>query len=125
MVLGAFFILGLLFNCHLPEPLRAQGNAEAPKSEEQLSLEAETGKTTLHVMCRNRNIIRTVRVLSLKEGCQTLYSKNGEERVMGAGRNAGSCEGFLRNIQGNLESAGWTCRDVSQSGVTVTETHSP
>lgn len=69
-------------------------------------------------ICKNQKQVRTIRV-HVKDGvCSTYYSKNGEEKVVGSGRNVGSCENFLANIKGNLEKSNWTCRDISSTRIT-------
>lgn len=71
-----------------------------------------------YVMCQNGDIIRTVRIELGDQGCKTIYTKNGKDRVIGSGQFVVSCTGFLNNVQKNLEEAGWKCRDISGASMT-------
>lgn len=78
------------------------------------------------VVCRNQNIVRTVRVEKAQEKAEdgadlyvTIYSRGGIDREIGRGRMKSSMEGILENVRGNLESAGWRCREVSQIAITT------
>lgn len=70
-----------------------------------------------YVMCKNQNIVRTIRVEREAEEkvCITTYTKNGEDKEVGRVQNSSSCTMFAENIRGNLEKAGWKCRDVSEA----------
>lgn len=72
-----------------------------------------------YVMCRNSQIVRTIRVEWNKESasCETLYTKNGVDRSVGNGKFFGSCVKFLTNVQANLEKAGWKCKDISKASI--------
>lgn len=73
-----------------------------------------------YVMCRQSDRVRTIRVTTDEQGqCQTYYTKAGVDELVGHGRNMDSCMGFLTNIKGNLESANWSCRDVSSASITI------
>lgn len=76
-----------------------------------------------YVMCRNKQIVRTIRAEWHKstDSCNTLYTKNGKDRSVGTGRFFDSCVKFLENVQGNLEKAGWKCRDISKASITPVE----
>ena len=65
------------------------------------------------VMCRNRKVVRTVRVEILEDkSCQTQYTKNGVDRVIGSGVHKQSCMNFMNNVRKYLEEVGWACKDV-------------
>lgn len=71
-------------------------------------------------ICKNQKQVRTMRVHIDKSGiCSTYYSKQGEEKVVGSGRNHESCQNFLNNIKTNLEKSSWTCRDISATRITA------
>ncbi len=71
-------------------------------------------------ICKNQKQVRTIRVHVDQAGiCSTYYSKQGEEKVVGSGRNHDSCQNFLNNIKTNLEKSSWTCRDISASRITA------
>jgi len=66
-----------------------------------------------YVMCRSQKVVRTIRIVSSDEGCQTVYTKAGVDRVVGNAKSRNSCEDVMKNIRGNLEGASWKCKDVS------------
>lgn len=72
-----------------------------------------------YVMCRNKQIVRTIRVEWNKDtsSCQTWYTKSGVDRSVGNGKFFESCVNFLNNVQGNLEKAGWKCKDISKASI--------
>jgi hypothetical protein len=71
------------------------------------------------VMCRLGKTIRTIRVgkNSEAEGCVTTYTKNGQDREVGSGRNWQSCTDILENIKTNLENASWKCREIEKASI--------
>ena len=80
-----------------------------------LTLEADSEKILSYFMCKNAEIVRTIRVIETSsKGCQTLYTKAGEDRVVGWGQSLYSCNKIRDNIKGNLEEYDWQCKDVSQ-----------
>lgn len=101
-VFFALTLLGLLLS---PPFLSAEPNNEAAPT---------------YVMCRNKKLVRTVRVkpASGDVQCETTYTKAGIDKVVGYGRNDVSCFNILKNIKSNLEQAGWICRDISMTTVT-------
>lgn len=71
-------------------------------------------------LCKNKKEVRTIRVSVNAAGvCTTYYSKLGEEKVVGSGKNHASCENFLANVKSNLEKSNWNCRDISASRITA------
>lgn len=73
-----------------------------------------------YYLCKNRKEVRTIRVQINPSGiCNTLYSKAGEEKLVGSGRNHNSCIDFLNNIRTNLEKSNWNCRDISSARITA------
>jgi len=70
-------------------------------------------------LCKHRKEVRTIRVHIDDKGiCATLYSKEGEEKLVGKGRNHESCLNFLNSIKSNLEKSNWNCRDISDTKIT-------
>ena len=69
------------------------------------------------VMCKSQKIVRTIRVTPGGEGCQTIYTKSGIDKVVGGGKNSVSCIEVMKNIRTNLEGAAWKCRDISSAAV--------
>lgn len=73
---------------------------------------AET-KPIAYSICKLKASVRTVQVKVDDKGiCKTLYSKQGDEKSIGSGRNKESCLQYLNNVKINLEKSGWKCRDV-------------
>ena len=73
-----------------------------------------------YVLCKNRGIVRTIRVERTNQGgCQAKYTKAGVDRVIGYGRQKNSCEKFLNNVKKNLLDASWSCREVSDAKITA------
>lgn len=72
---------------------------------------------TDYVLCKQKQIVRTIRVVQNDDGCTTEYTKAGVDRIVGAGEFLKSCRAVLKNIRGNLEGAAWRCRDISHARV--------
>ena len=70
------------------------------------------------LLCRNHKIVRTLRVVGSDSGCQTMYTKEGVDRIIGTRLAKHSCVKFMDNVQNNLEQAGWRCKDVRKAGFT-------
>lgn len=81
----------------------------------------DESETKIYWLCKNKKEVRTIRVQvnSKSRICSTLYSKMGEEKVVGSGRNYDSCVGFLTSIKTNLGGSNWTCRDISSTKITA------
>ncbi len=70
------------------------------------------------VICKLHGNVRIVRVeVDAQNICQTYYSKDGVEKLVGSGRNHDSCVQWLKNIKTNLEKSNWKCRDVESATV--------
>ena len=77
---------------------------------------SNTTKAT-QVLCRNHEEVRTIRINKTGSSCQTVYTKHGQDKVVGkSGTNAVCFEVFNR-IRKNLETAAWNCKDISESRV--------
>lgn len=76
--------------------------------------ETDTG----YVLCKNKKIVRTIRIEKEGDECKTIYTKAGIDKDVGGGKFAGSCDKIVENIKGNLEKAGWTCKPVAAAGIT-------
>lgn len=70
-------------------------------------------------LCKSRKEVRTIRVQVEGAICTTFYSKLGEEKNVGSGKNHESCLNFLNNIKTNLEKSNWNCRDISATRITA------
>jgi hypothetical protein len=77
---------------------------------------------TAYWLCKHRKEVRTIRVhIDDKGVCSTLYSKEGEEKMVGKGKNHESCINFLNSIKSNLEKSNWSCRDISDTQISARE----
>lgn len=68
-----------------------------------------------YVICRNQKIVRTIRVECQEKNqeCDTIYTKDGTDRVEGFKNNILGGQKILGNIKTNLENAAWKCNDVT------------
>ncbi len=68
-----------------------------------------------YVICRNQKIVRTIRVECQEKNvdCDTIYTKDGTDRVEGFNNNIFGGQKILANIKTNLENAAWKCNDVT------------
>jgi hypothetical protein len=73
---------------------------------------------TGYVLCKNKKVVRTIRIEKAGDECVTIYTKAGIDKNVGGGKFAGSCDKIVENIKGNLEKAGWTCKLVAAAGIT-------
>lgn len=67
------------------------------------------------IMCKNKKIVRTLRVMQMEKEnkCVTMYSKGGSDKIVGSGRSMSTCTTVTENIKGNLEKAGWKCKETT------------
>lgn len=72
-----------------------------------------------YILCQNKETVRTVRVEKNDTGggCVTKYTKQGVDSVVASSWTEKRCKAVLGNIQTNLESANWKCKDISKSRV--------
>lgn len=79
---------------------------------------SEVVPNTTYLMCKNKNVVRTVRVLKKEGGgCQTAYTKEGVDQVVSESQWSKGCEKVLNNIRVNLEKASWKCKDISDARI--------
>ena len=71
-----------------------------------------------YVLCKNKKIVRTIRIEKQGSECNVIYTKAGQDRDVGGGKNFGSCEKIVENIKGNLQKAGWDCKDIAAASIT-------
>lgn len=69
------------------------------------------------LICKNKKIVRTVRITKEKGLCKTQYTKDGKTQQIGSGMNPSSCQKVLDGVRKNLEASHWSCRDVKASSV--------
>lgn len=92
--------------------------AIAPHALAQEAAPAASSEAT-YILCQNKTIVRTVRVekAGTAGGCVTKYTKEGVDAVVASSWTEKRCKAVLGNIQTNLESANWKCKDISSSRV--------
>lgn len=71
------------------------------------------------VMCRNKSEVRTVRIKIKGLACEAYYTKSGQDQLVAKSGTAEKCYSILDKIKGNLESAAWSCKDISESRVST------
>ena len=71
------------------------------------------------VLCKSKKDVRTIRVISDARGssCMTMYTKAGQDKLMGGNRSLAACKTVLKTIRNNLEAAQWNCRTVESAQV--------
>ena len=72
-----------------------------------------------YTLCKLDKEVRTIRIEASDGKCLTKYSKNGKDLVEGEAQYTSSCEDILEKIRGNLQEAGWKCREVKDSTASV------
>ena len=70
-----------------------------------------------YVICKNKDVVRTIRVERFSQACKTTYTKNGEDKIVGKSKTEDVCIEVLANIKKNLEESNWKCKDISASRV--------
>ncbi|MCB0407005.1 MAG: hypothetical protein KDD34_02310 [Bdellovibrionales bacterium] len=72
-----------------------------------------------YILCKNKSVVRTIRVETSSEGCQAKYTKAGIDKIIGYGTQQETCNRFVENVKNNLEGAAWSCRAISDSKITA------
>ena len=94
------------------DPLKLEKNPE----------EAATSNAT-YLLCKNKNVVRTIRIEMKGRGCIVYYTKEGEEKVVGKSGTENICREVFEKIRVNLEKAGdWKCKDISEARVSISTT---
>lgn len=81
---------------------------------------AEDQKVMDYVLCKHEKTVRTIRITPEKAApndCQVTYSKSGVDAVVGQSRSLSSCRSILKNIQENLESSKWNCKQIDSAKI--------
>lgn len=75
-----------------------------------------------HLLCRNKNVVRTILIEKKNSHCIVSYTKSGEAQIVGKSTKDSVCREVLEKIKVNLEKGGeWKCKDVSKSGVSISD----
>ncbi len=106
----------LLFIGFGPVGAKAE-NEPSKKSIKSVNASPEELSSEKYTFCRGSSKSRTIKVVQKKNGCQTIYSKDGDEKVMATAASVDVCNGVLAKIQKNLEENSWSCQDISDSRI--------
>ncbi len=83
---------------------------------------AEQDNKTTYLICKNGPSVRTLRVLTDKNGsCVTTYTKEGVDQSVAHSWKTERCSKVLGGIRINLEKAQWKCKDISEARVSSSE----
>lgn len=97
-------------------------NPSAVPNKQLEAIKPSSGDEPQFVMCKNKDIVRTMRVIKKSNGgCSTVYTKEGVDDQVAESWSVERCEKVLSNIQENLEKAGWKCKSISESRVSMTQ----
>ncbi len=92
-----------------------------------LFAQSSTGNTktpTFLILCKQQKAVRTLRVSKNSELYDTVYTKNGKDQVIGQTRMFSSGKNIAITVKDTLIQSGWSCREVSDSQLTTSETKS-
>ena len=97
---------------------------QSPKVENQQSPKVQSSLTeTFFLLCKLQKNVRTLRVIKVNDKYDTIYTKNGKDQVIGQTRLFSSGKGIANGVKDTLAVSGWTCREVSDSKLTTSETN--
>ncbi len=86
------------------------------------SEETSTAKDATYLICKNKAVVRTLRVSKKSNGgCMATYTKDGVDQVVGQSWATERCSKVIGNIRENLEKAHWKCKDISEARVSSSE----
>lgn len=102
-----FFMTVLVFSFSL------QVMAEDKKEE---STNSSEDKST-YVMCKNGNVVRTIRIELKGQSCRAFYTKQGVDKEVGKSATPAVCHQVTDRIRKNLEASSWKCKDISHARV--------
>lgn len=125
--LWAFFMLNVtLINV---QGVQAEEAASVPTENKSSAVEATTSEETTNLeaaalykdqwLCRNSQEVRTLRVEKYENSCNALYNKLGQDHNILSSKNKDNCTPVVLRVKGNLETAGWKCKDISDSLITI------
>lgn len=70
------------------------------------------------IICKNEKSVRTLRTdRTANGGCQAIYTKQGQDQIVGASQRSPHCDSVLEGIRKTLEASIWKCRDVKEADV--------
>ncbi len=95
-----------------PAPAAKASDQKAGKAEDkkEAAKPAASASTGAKVECKLGGETRTMEVRAKDGGCETVYTKFGQENVVGSSMNGTAhCEGLVERIKTNLSNAGFSC----------------
>lgn len=104
-------ILSLVF---LLTSLGSLGQTPAPSVE-------TVGSEDSFVICRNQKIVRTFRIEKKNGRYLAIYTKNGEDRIIGNAQKLFVCLDVIKSVKENLVKAGWKCKEIKKGDITRTQ----
>lgn len=89
----------------------AAAAAEVKKAGKEVKAAAAAAATSASkVECKNGGDTRVLEVRSKDKGCETAYTKAGQENVVGSSQSGTAhCEGIVTRIKDKLAASGFTC----------------
>ena len=97
---------------------------QSPKVENLQTPKVQSSLTeTFFLLCKLQKNVRTLRVIKVNDKYDTIYTKNGKDQVIGQTRLFSSGKGIANGVKDTLAVSGWTCREVSDSKLTTSETN--
>jgi hypothetical protein len=72
------------------------------------------------IICRADKTVRTLRSDKTPEGgCRAVYTKQGQDQVVGSSTRPNGCDSILAGIRKTLESNIWKCKEVKEAVVST------
>lgn len=85
------------------------------RAEESAQLPSQVKPT--YVMCKNKDVVRTIRIVKTGTSCKVVYTKDGVDSIVGKSSTEDVCREVFDKIKINLEKADWKCKDITQARV--------
>jgi hypothetical protein len=119
--ISKYIVVGLIFTCSISSSAAPTDVEKASITEAATNTEKNINQETRpsYIICKNNNLVRTVRIEKTAHSCKTTYTKNGVDNVVGRSRTESLCSDVLDKIRENLESASWQCKDITKSRVST------
>lgn len=70
-----------------------------------------------YMYCKNGREVRTIRVEQKGQSCRAIYTKEGNDQVVGKSGTADVCFDIASKIRINLEAGNWKCKNISETRV--------
>lgn len=90
--------------------VKADAKGMTKKAETKVKEAAAATASATKVECKNGGDVRILEVRSKDKGCETAYTKAGQENVVGSSQNGTAhCEGIMNRIKDKLLAASFKC----------------